>query len=411
MSNMDEFKTVTDKKSQRTLCFISTVFLIMLLQNGYLHNIPIVLIILPFLFFGSRYSLRMGKNERNVLIYGFYLIATTVVFFSDNFDRNYTTNIILQYLIIFFSIHFEMQKMDIRKILIYFRNAGIVLSPLCILEAVIKRHFLANILGKKFEYNIFRVISIFDHPIVCGSFLVMFLCLMIVFPLKNRQNQIIVVMITALAIILTRSRSAWLASAFISFVYYMKLGYKKINRKYAFYLLILFFVLLLAGSGLGYNIVKEFTQFIYSRFHGMLEAGEGHIVRIEIILSSLEYWRRNPVNFIFGRGKNYGLFFMKEHPVQKFGTFTWDAAIDNQYVTLIHETGVIGFSVIMAIIVIVLRRFIKASKSNKEQLAADLCLLGNAVCLFFFEGFNYPVLVLMYLILIIISDKFENGRG
>lgn len=395
------------RTNQNTLLFNCIFTLIILLQNGYFHNWPIILIIIPLLFFGKKYYLLMGKCEIYVFNYGVYLISVTLFFSRYNYDKKYTLNIICQYIIIFICIHFEMQKVNSRIFLLYFRNIGMILSTLCIPEVIFERHFLADLLGKTSNSSsIFRAISIFNHPIVCGSFLVMSLCLLLLYPLKKQEQQILFLIIIISAILLTQSRSAWIASVFILVSYYLKFRKQKINKNHLIYGLGIIIIVPIIGFGFGHNLVEEIFNFIYSRVDGTLEAGEGHIVRIEIILNSIIYWKSNLIQFIFGSGKNFGLFFMKKNPVHKFGTFTWDTAVDNQYITIFHETGVIGFIFIIMTVITTFKRLLKASKENKEQILSCLCVLANAICLFFFDGFNYPILVLVYLIMIIISDKY-----
>ncbi|BCJ97362.1 O-antigen ligase family protein [Anaerocolumna chitinilytica] len=405
---MKEINSSIVNNKLMTNIFLGTIVLILLLQNGPLHNMPIILIIIPIFFCGQKFVLLVGKNEKYVIYYGLYLLAVTLFNINKNYDLNYTINLLLQYLLIYISVKIVIQKINKKDVLLFFRNIGIVISLLCLPEAITGVHFIANFLGKQLGSTTARVVSIFNHPIICGCFLVITLILIIVYPLKKYSYQIILVSIILVAIVLTQSRSAWLATAISLLAYFVRFHKNKINKKYLIYTCV-FIGLIVTGTRIfNHNLFFVIWSFIYNRLNGSFEAGEGHIVRIEIILNAVDYWKENIFSFIFGNGKNYGLLFMKNNPIHKFGTFTWDSAVDNQYITLIFETGIIGLLFIINIILINVKRFVRANKEDKEGIAVSLCLIGNSVCLFFFEGFNYPVLVLVFLIMIFIGD--DNAR-
>ena len=77
-------------------------------------------------------------------------------------------------------------------------------------------------------------------------------------------------------------------------------------------------------------------------------------------------------------------------------------------ITLIHETGLVGLILIFYVIAMAFKRFTTSNKINKIQIAVSLCLIGNAICMFFYEGLNYPVMVLLYMIFIFLSDFQET---
>ena len=387
------------------LCWI--IVAIILLQNGPLNNLPITLLLLLIPTAKGLIFRKPRQCEKVVLFYGVYLLIITLLNFGDNFDPNHTINIFIQYLIIYTCLKFTIVNINAEKLLIFLRNFGLVLSALCLVEALSKQHIWASILGKGLTEGSARVVGLFNHPIVCSCFLLITLILTIVFPIRKKIAQVVAMIGIVLAIILTQSRSAWIATVVILFIYLLKFHTHRINRSYLIYGMLAVGIAFLVSIALGYNVGAEIVRFISTRIQGSLEAGEGHIVRIEIILNSFEYWKSHIGNLFFGRGKNYGLLFLKYNPIKKFGTFTWTAAIDNQYITLIHETGLVGLILIFYIIALAFKRFIKSNKIDSIQVAVSLCLIGNAICMFFYEGLNYPVMVLLYMIFIFLSDLQE----
>lgn len=385
------------------LCWI--IVAIVLLQNGPLNNLPIALLLLLIPISKDLIFRKPGQCERVVLFYGIYLLIITLVNFGDNFDPQYTVNILIQYLIIYTCLKFTLAKINAEKMLLFLRNFGLVISALCLVEAVSKKHIWALLLGKKLVEASARVVGVFNHPIVCSCFLLITLILTIVFPLRKKNAQVVAIICIVSAIVLTQSRSAWIATIVVLIIYLLKFHAHRINRSYLIYSMLAIGIAFIVSIAFGYNVGAEIVKFISTRIKGSLEAGEGHIVRIEIILNSFEYWKSHIGNLIFGQGKNYGLLYLKHNPITKFGTFTWNAAIDNQYITLIYETGLVGLILIFYIIALEFKRFVKSDKIDKIQIAVSLCLVGNAICLFFYEGLNYPVMVLLYMIFIFLSDS------
>lgn len=398
---MEKCKISLDK----TKLFCVVVTLVMILQNGPLNNLPIILLLFPVFFVKDSIKLRLGIGEKFLLIYALYLFIVTLFHIKSNYNTTYTFNMFFQYLIIYFSIKIQFDTLSKKYVLKYFRNVGIVISFLSIVEAMSGIHIWANILGKTLQSNTSRVVAIFNHPIVCGCYLVITLILLLVFPVAKKRLQFVFILVVVSAIVLTQSRSAWIATLFVFVTLFIKYKKRSFSKEYTIYILSFIFSVIFISVIVDYNILGRIYDFINNRINGSLDAGEGHIIRIEVILNSITYWKSNFIEFLLGYGKNFGLLFMKEHPIIKFGgVFRWDSAIDNQYITIIHETGFIGLLIIVWIYIININRIIKLPKTNKIQLASSMCIVANAICLFFFEGFNYPTLVIFYVLFILMSD-------
>ena len=389
----------------KTILYSCVVTLILLLQNGFFKNYPIVLLFVPIFFSRLKVSLKLGKLELVMLLYMLYLFVITMINFPSNYDIKYTINLFAQYTIIYICTKIQIDEINFDMFLIFLKKLGIVNGLLCIIEAICKKNVWAIALGKASEIPDGRVVGIFSHPIICGCFLMMTYVISIIYKERKISKQIFDVGVILGAIVLTKSRSTWIATAFVTMLFVMKFHKNKINKKYVEYMLIIIAIVLTGSILMNINILEIVVDFINARIKGSLQAGEGHIVRIEIILSSIEYWRNHLVNMIYGRGKNYGLIFLKENPVIKFGTFVWDSAIDNQYITLIHETGLIGLGLILYIIATFIKRYFLCKRSDGVQLVSSLIMIGNSICMFFFEGFQYPVLVLFYVLFIMMSDR------
>lgn len=395
----------------KTDLFSYTILVILILQNGIFKNLPIVLLCLPIFLSKYRINIKVGKCEGLLLIYGSYLIFITFWNWKTNFNTQYSINLFIQYLLIYTCLKIEVRGINLQYMIQILKKFGLINSVLCIIEAIAGKNIWADILGKAGEIPDARVVGIFNHPIVCGCFLLITFIMIIIFPNKNKLKQVVSILLIIGAIILTQSRSAWIAVMVVLALYILKFHSNKLNVGYAKYIIIVILSGIVVSFGMGNNILNSILNFINARIGGSLQAGQGHIVRIEIILNSLKYWKSNTMALLFGNGKNAGLTFMKNNPVIKFNTFKWDSAIDNQYMSLIHETGLIGVIIIICILSVSLKRFFKSQREDKIQIMVSLAIIGNAVCLFFFDGFQYPILVLFYIMFIMMSDiDIDNKR-
>ena len=148
------------------------------------------------------------------------------------------------------------------------------------------------------------------------------------------------------------------------------------------------------------------------RILSSLNAGEGQIVRIETMINSFNYWRNGHVlQMIFGTGMNADLLFMQNHPVIKFnGSFVWTSAIDNQYVSLIHECGIIGLTLFIMIMFKSVKPIFKTR--NKQRMVICLSLMSINITIFFFEGLKFISVVLFMVILYALNSRLDHmGYG
>lgn len=389
----------------------------MVLQGGHLGNIPILILFAPLLIH-STLRIRLGKLGKLFLIYWCYLVFITLINIGYNFDINNSILSILEYSIAFVTSYFVGRNLNFSYLLKLLRNFGIVLSILAIPEALMQYSVLAILLGKSESLEAassFRVATIFQHQIVCGFYLSITLILLFAYPLKRYSLQVITVVVVAIAIILTKSRSAWLATMVVIFLWIIKMGNiksikKQTLKKLVIALFILLIVIIFSEIALNHNIVIYIYEMIYNRFKGMLDAGpgQGNIIRIDTVLNSINYWKSgNAVKMILGMGKNWDKYFMVTHPVIKWST-TWTAAIDNQYIATIHETGFIGLCIIIMQLIIVIKRLIKAKKDDKNTICTCLMIIIFFATILFYEGLNYICNVVLLLLLYSANDIYYH---
>ena len=408
------------KKSIKTmntiLFFLLYICIILMIDSRVLNqsNIPVLFFMFPWIFFYKRIKIDIGLKTKKILYYGIYLLIITIIFFHSNYDQNNAVFSLIEYGCIFGGIYLWISKIQMNIFWEYFKNAGVIISILCIVEAIIQKPFVGELLGKHIyiDSDGYRVAAIFSHPIVCGLFLVIFWIITVYFPYNSRMKNIIVQFIEITAIAFTKSRSAWLGlgcSLFLVIIVSLKNSGTKVDRKYFMYVLLLILLFSVINISLNLNIIESVYTYISSRIAGSLYAGagQGNIIRIDTMYNSIQYWREGHfVKFLFGSGKNYDKIFMKMFPVIKWGK-AWTETIDNQYFTIIHETGIIGLILILYIIFKSLKDIFSYS-NNRECVFSCISIIAIAVCIFFFEGFNYMEVVSLIILLVMYNDKITE---
>ena len=207
--------------------FEITMLVVIILQNGFLKNLPALLLMIPIMLglIQSNWKLKtLNLREALVLLYGGYLLLISIINVKNLYNPVNVINIFIQYLLIFLSVHICYDKVKIDRFFISYRNIGVVLSLLCIVEQISRIHFFDIVLGKGGMYSeyAYRVSSIFGHPILCGVFLVILLLTLLYFPYKKIFFQYIAVVVTIAAILFTQSRSSWIATIVTVFLYWIK---------------------------------------------------------------------------------------------------------------------------------------------------------------------------------------------
>lgn len=399
--------------------FEITMLVVIILQNGFLKNLPALLLMIPIMLglIQSNWKLKtLNSREALVLLYGGYLLLISIINVKNLYNPVNVINIFIQYLLIFLSVHICYDKVKIDRFFISYRNIGVVLSLLCIVEQISRIHFFDIVLGKGGMYSeyAYRVSSIFGHPILCGVFLVILLLTLLYFPYKNIFFQYIAVVVTIAAILFTQSRSSWIATIVTVFLYWIKkrkIASQKLQKnKFLFFLSFVIPTLAIFIS-LFFSYLNHFFMALFVRVSGSLDAGEGHIVRIENILNSINFWNSgHHLQLIFGSGKNAGLLFLISHPVSKFGgLFVWNSALDNQYLTIVHECGIIGLILFLLMVVDSLMTILKSE--DKTRLLINSSLLSINIVLFFFEGLDYVTVVLFLVFLYVVDNKEVKNKG
>ena len=134
------------------------------------------------------------------------------------------------------------------------------------------------------------------------------------------------------------------------------------------------------------------------------------VVRVENLKNGLIYIKNNPLVLLIGNGLGFGNLFSVQHGVTLSYGAVWNAGIDNQYLSVVLETGIWG---LIPIIIIPIYAFIHYFKS---ELTSDkvgylvvvlIALLGMS-----FNIFGWRISTFLYFLGIFMTNgaKKLNGR-
>ena len=272
----------------------------------------------------------------------------------------------------FFLTYYFNDKIDWIRLLDLIRKFGAFTALIAIFEVML--------MGKDH-----RAVACYYHPIIAAFVFLSIFIIFLYYPLKKIFLQYIFLGGLLFALYGTKSRSSWIALLLILVLILLdKISIKKrIKRRLVIqvieFLIVLFIIVVVFHKDLldiGNNVVERFSLVI-----GTHSTAKSRVVRLTNMENVIVYILKYPIYALFGRGNSYANRFSDENPVG-----TWKFCMDNQYLTFILNTGLIGFSLIIAIFICYIYKFF-SSKDNLEKMFLLMGIANLATC-FFYEGLD-----------------------
>lgn len=317
-----------------------------------------------------------------------------------------------------------VREANIEKILTYLQWIAFLLCLLGCIEYVIKDCVFRPLilLEENFVHGIgtdsFRIRTAFYHPIIYAAFLTFVFAATLYYPNKNRFIDITLKGLILFNLFATKSRSSWMTVFAVTIFFLMdtklrklwaERGWKRniLSRNRILYCLC---AILIAGIiGLVCkNYIMQITKEIFIRMQDVfttnVEDSAGRI-RIENVINVLRFYgRENTVwGILFGRGAGANTYFSMMNPV-----YGWDSAIDNQYASTLLNVGAAGFMMVLAIVYINIRKLIKSR--NKIEKATILAAVSLFISMFFYEGIENRIIVLLLSLSLFAKYTIDSGR-
>lgn len=236
--------------------------------------------------------------------------------------------------------------------------------------------------------------TIFEFRHYYAAFLTIAILYNIYFSQNNFIFNSISLIVLIINLLLTYTRNSWIACIICLIVFFLKKYDSKIvlNKNHLI-LFLIFIVFLICVFLIGFTSVLENTALRLNTMFGDGSSTDVLGARGYSIHYGIQYMFKNPQYLLIGGGNYFALHWLEANPYHY-----WKAAIDNQYVTVFMNQGIIGISVLITIIIKISSLFLKGSK---EQQFISLSLISLFISMFFYEilGGTTSIFVLFLVLL------------
>lgn len=287
----------------------------------------------------------------------------------------------------------------------------IVISALYgIIEALVsynvfEQYFVADYIRGYYGTALYRIASIFMHPIVCGQVLLIGFWFVAFF--YDKWKRVSCLIIIALGIYYTKSRSIWGGLIFsIAILVLVKmieffLKHRIQKRKLLYIPFTMVFVYFLYKIGMFDTIINS----IYERILAA-SGSTSELARQSMSMYTINYMIHDAsmLQRLFG----YGMDSSKSW-IYKSGAFVkaYDA-IDNSYLTVMYEFGLVG---LLTIVILIVRKIIECFCKNKSTTklnsASIMAIVACAIPLYFYDFYGWLPIYFLFTYCVV-SSKTSN---
>lgn len=248
----------------------------------------------------------------------------------------------------------------------------------------------------------YRVQTIFMHPTICGVFMVLSWLCVVFIPYKKVWINYVAKVSIILCLLGTQARSAWVAFAIINILYicekYMGKSIR-LKRRTFIQICCLVVVGLIIAICFRESINIIVKTVIKRWLDGMDSNNAANYNRMTMIKMGLQEWMSLGIGRkIFGSGNRYTYELLLTHPIRG-----WRGAVDNQYLTILLDFGLVGITFLFVLMYHVFKKTI--TSDNEICKLCGLCLLSMFISGFFYEMFTWIFVTLVFCLLLCILEK------
>lgn len=381
-------------------CLWMIIFVIGIIENSFLISKKITM-----------------KNPSSYwLLIIIYIFITTVINYL--IEQNYL-NSVYQCVIIFLVPYISIKNIISKCDSSFFLNLiKVFISIICligVIEYIFKIQPYTNIITNQYalnNYNLYgnvndaaysyRTTLIFYHPIFYSALLGGGISIFLYKPYKNKVINYFFCALLFINLILTKSRTGWIIAFIVIFLYLIDVNRKIITKKtilnvvkYLLLSLLLLIVVLIINSSLMSNITSIIVERLTQVSTGV--AAGARLANLSLIHLSLK--NNGIMNLLIGGGRNFSVNLLANNP-QING---WTNAIDNQFLTIFLDYGVIGMLAVLYFYYKIIKVFWN-HKSTDDAIISSF-ILSIAVGSLFFDFLNLNTIYILFLICIVFCDK------
>ena len=251
-----------------------------------------------------------------------------------------------------------------------------------------------------------RVRTMFLHPLVCAVFTLVTWVLLIYMPCRNKWIQFFSQIAVIICMIGTKARSSWISLAIVSimifFVRQIK-GKRELSRGTIYRLGLAAIAIILLVVFFDDSIFSLLEVVINRLVSAMSIKDVGHYNRVTMIRFGLTEFNKAPIkNKLLGFGTDYAINMLKAHPIRG-----WNKAVDNTYVTLLLNYGLLGLIMHLSVLFFSIRNMFKT-----KSIISEMCSIGVVsifISAFFYEMYSWFSVTVCFSILLL--GQVDRQRG
>lgn len=362
-----------------------------------------------------RKNLKIELSSTEIVwgIFVFYTLLTTIfnllIGTSSGMNTNPISSNMINFVIPMIAIFILTQSSNKTVFMKLFRDFIGCFTLLGVFEYITHNQFYKSIIsfeGAKNNFSVYgdinladyRTTLIFYHPYFYSVLLVVFLICLLYLPYKNKLIQIMAWILGSVNLFLTQTRSNWISLVLVLGLFYVK-QYKKRNHKIVYFLVtvVTIFIIIEVLSFIVPILFPQFSDLIVNVFNsrisimfngGINDASGARLTQLNLI----KYLTTLPLQ-LFGGGDNFALHLIQIHPVSY-----WTISVDNHYLVLLMDYGIVGLIIYGYFIVKCIKEFNHA-RSNDDALIY-LILISIFISSIFFSIYkpseiNYLMFILI----------------
>lgn len=316
---------------------------------------------------------------------------------------------------VFLVVFSAMQIMQIEEIVRFVRTIGVINAYIGVYETITRsslfirfvgidsRVFIANSLGSSAS----RTRTVFMHPIICAVFCIFIWCILLYYPLENSRINFMSQIALLITILGTQSRSSWIAFVIVTLLYYAKrINIRSISIEIdLFFYVVLVCIIMMITYLIFRSYINETIVAFYNRFILAMDFNSaGSYNRLKMVSMGLsDYKKWNLFSGVFGKGYGYALSLLQHNAIRG-----WITAVDNTYLTVLLDYGIIGVLFLILYITEAVRLYIIG---NRLKQMCGLGILSVFISGFFYELFSWATTDIILAFLLGILIVFEDDKS
>lgn len=301
----------------------------------------------------------------------------------------------------------RLTYVDLLGILQIIKCFGVFCSIYGIFEYVTKTNitfvFLSDI-TKLYLSTGDRIMTFFSHPIIYSCFLVFVLLILFYIPFKIKELDYVAKALIIINILLTKTRSSFIALLILSIIFLIKAkNIKRFKKQMVVRTIVLCVVLFMVIAIFFRNSMAEIFDDVYKRMRSLTL--ENQEIRVEILYGYFRYFISSPSSFsvVFGAGAGYSTQF-----VQALNIYNgwWNTTTDNMFITILLNFGFIG---LLPFILLIKKAFYSYNRIQDPMKNIGFAfILFIMMTSFTFESFGWPIIIYLFVLSLMLISKESN---